>query len=69
VGELPLRGEVRGQGRRDDELGEGRSGRGELWECKKKKCRPGEMAQWLRALSSRSPEFNSQQPHGGSQPK
>jgi hypothetical protein len=31
----------------------------------------GEMAQWLRALaacSSRGPEFNSQQPHGGSQP-
>ena len=25
----------------------------------------GEMAQWLRAPS---PEFNSQQPHGGSQP-
>ena len=31
----------------------------------------GEMAQWLRALascSSRGPELNSQQPHGGSQP-
>jgi hypothetical protein len=30
----------------------------------------GEMAQGLRALdcSSRGPEFNSQQPHGGSQP-
>ena len=28
------------------------------------------MAQWLRALvsSSKGPEFNSQQPHGGSQP-
>jgi hypothetical protein len=26
------------------------------------------MAQKLRALTSRSPEFNSQQPHGGSQP-
>jgi hypothetical protein len=32
--------------------------------------RAGEMAQWLRALngSSRDPELNSQQPHGGSQP-
>ena len=30
----------------------------------------GEMAQWLRLLgcSSRGPEFNSQQHHGGSQP-
>jgi hypothetical protein len=30
----------------------------------------GEMAQWVRALecSSQGPEFNSQQPHGGSQP-
>jgi hypothetical protein len=31
----------------------------------------GEMAHQLRALtdySSRGPEFNSQQPHGGSQP-
>ena len=29
----------------------------------------GEMAQRLRALcSSRDPEFNSQQPHGNSQP-
>jgi hypothetical protein len=30
----------------------------------------GEMAQLLRALTAlpRSPEFNSQQPHGGSQP-
>jgi hypothetical protein len=30
----------------------------------------GEIAQWLRALdcSPRGPEFNSQQPHGGSQP-
>jgi hypothetical protein len=29
----------------------------------------GEMAQWLRTLTtSRGPEFNSQQPHGGSQP-
>jgi hypothetical protein len=30
----------------------------------------GEMAQQLRALavSSRGPEFNSQHPHGGSQP-
>jgi hypothetical protein len=30
-----------------------------------------QMAQWLRRAltsSSRSPEFNSQQPHGGSQP-
>jgi hypothetical protein len=29
-----------------------------------------EMAQWLRALTAllRRPEFNSQQPHGGSQP-
>jgi hypothetical protein len=39
---------------------------------KKKKKRPwaGEMAQQLRATgcSSRGPEFNSQQPHGGSQP-
>jgi hypothetical protein len=28
------------------------------------------MARWLRALTalSRGPEFNSQQPHGGSQP-
>ncbi|EDL96988.1 rCG60726 [Rattus norvegicus] len=28
------------------------------------------MAQWLRSTdcSSRGPEFNSQQPHGGSQP-
>jgi hypothetical protein len=33
--------------------------------------RAGEMAQQLRAsidCSSRGPEFNSQQPHGGSQP-
>jgi len=32
--------------------------------------RAGEMAQQLRALdcSSTGPEFNSQQPHGGSQP-
>jgi hypothetical protein len=31
---------------------------------------PGEIAQWLRALIALSvgPEFNSQQPHGGSQP-
>jgi hypothetical protein len=28
----------------------------------------GETAQWLRALTSRGPEFKSQQPHGGSQP-
>jgi hypothetical protein len=30
----------------------------------------GEMAQWVRApdCSSEGPEFNSQQPHGGSQP-
>ena len=30
----------------------------------------GEMAQWLRTLTctSRGPEFNTQQPHGGSQP-
>ena len=30
----------------------------------------GEMAQWVRApdCSSESPEFKSQQPHGGSQP-
>jgi hypothetical protein len=30
----------------------------------------GEMAQWLKSThySSRGPEFNSQQPHGGSQP-
>jgi hypothetical protein len=31
----------------------------------------GEMAQWVRALTastSRGPEFNSQQPHGSSQP-
>jgi hypothetical protein len=30
----------------------------------------GEMAQWLGVLTdcSRGPEFNSQQPHGGSQP-
>ena len=28
----------------------------------------GEMAHRLRALSSRGPEFNSQQPHGDSQP-
>ena len=30
----------------------------------------GEMAQWLRALTAlpRGPEFNSQQPRGGSQP-
>jgi hypothetical protein len=30
----------------------------------------GEMAQWLRktVCFSNSPEFNSQQPHGGSQP-
>jgi hypothetical protein len=37
----------------------------------KKKCKgAGEMAQQLRALTAlpRSPEFNSQQPHGGSQP-
>jgi hypothetical protein len=27
----------------------------------------GEMAQWLRALTI-LPEFDSQQPHGGSQP-
>jgi hypothetical protein len=26
------------------------------------------MAKWLRALTSEDPEFNSQQPHGGSQP-
>jgi hypothetical protein len=32
--------------------------------------RAGEMAQWVRApdCSSKSPEFKSQQPHGGSQP-
>jgi hypothetical protein len=33
--------------------------------------RDGEMAQWLRELTAfpaRGPEFNSQQPHGGSQP-
>jgi len=30
--------------------------------------RAGEMAQCLRALTSRDPKFNSQQPHGGSQP-
>jgi hypothetical protein len=31
---------------------------------------PGEMAQWSRAPTAirRDPEFNSQQPHGGSQP-
>ena len=30
----------------------------------------GKMAQWLRALTAlpEGPEFNSQQPHGGSQP-
>jgi hypothetical protein len=31
------------------------------------KLRAGEMAQWLRALTT-FPEFKSQQPHGGSQP-
>jgi hypothetical protein len=32
--------------------------------------RAREMAHWLRTLDcfSRGPEFNSQQPHGGSQP-
>jgi hypothetical protein len=36
----------------------------------KEKRRAGKMAQQLRALTalSRGPEFNSQQPHGGSQP-
>jgi hypothetical protein len=35
-----------------------------------KKCRAGEMAQWVRATdcSSEGQEFKSQQPHGGSQP-
>jgi hypothetical protein len=28
----------------------------------------GEMAQRLKALTPKSPEFKSQQPHGGSQP-
>jgi hypothetical protein len=36
----------------------------------KNKTRAGEMAQWVRApdCSSEGPEFESQQPHGGSQP-
>jgi hypothetical protein len=43
----------------------------ESTKLKKKKVnrKAREVAQWLRALSScRGPEFNSQQPHGGSQP-
>ena len=50
-----------------------------FFQLKKKKssCGAGEMAQRLRALtalpkvlncSSKGPEFNSQEPHGGSQP-
>jgi hypothetical protein len=40
-----------------------------LWHVNPK-ARAGEMAQWLRAATAlpRSPEFNSQQPGGGSQP-
>jgi hypothetical protein len=36
----------------------------------KKNLRAGEMAQWIREpiCSSRGPEFNFQQPRGGSQP-
>jgi hypothetical protein len=43
----------------------------EMMELKIDSKEAGEMAQWLRALtacSSRGSEFNSQQPHGGSQP-
>jgi hypothetical protein len=35
---------------------------------KKNDLRAGEMAQQGRALIALGPEFNSQQPHGGSQP-
>jgi hypothetical protein len=36
---------------------------------KRRRRRAGEMAQWLREWTvSRGSEFNSQQPHGGSQP-
>jgi hypothetical protein len=36
--------------------------------CIKKRGGTGEMAQWLRDCSSKGSEFNSQKPHGGSQP-
>ena len=47
------------------------SARCKAWAFKCNHKEAGEMPQWLRALtdcSSRSTEFNSQQPHGGSQP-
>ena len=45
-----------------------KEGLGELLLQKTQVQGAGEMAQWLRALTFRGSEFNSQHLHGGSQP-